>query len=50
MNIKLKTGEDLTITTKGGYTITVPDTGGTFATTNYVDGVVGNIETLLAAI
>ena len=32
MNIKMTSGEDFTITTKGGYTLTAPDKTGTLAT------------------
>ena len=36
MNIKLTTNEDLTITTKGGYTLTAPDATGTIALTSQI--------------
>ena len=48
MNIKLKSGEDLTITTKGGNTVTVPDATGTLALTSDISsGGISEVGTLV---
>lgn len=44
MNIKMASGEDFTITTKGGYTLTAPDKTGTLATSGDITPVVTSLS------